>query len=120
MEQSSFVLEERERLVLSVADLTLDTGAREVQRHGNKLYLECKEFQLLEYLLRNRNRIVPRAEILREIWGKEISSHSLDARISSLRKKIDSGHGVKILYTVSRKGYLIMDLHCPLPASEVW
>jgi DNA-binding response OmpR family regulator len=64
---------------------------------------------LLEYLLRNKDQIVPRAEILREIWGKEILNHTLDARMSALRKKIEHDFPVKMLYTISGKGYLLVD-----------
>lgn len=97
--------------ILAAAGLTLDPETHEVRREGQKLSLELREFQLLEYLLRNKNRIVPREEILREIWGKEILSHTLDARISALRKKIEYNFPVKMLYTISRKGYVLID-HC--------
>src|SRR5580658_9427321 len=95
--------------VLAAAGLTLDPDTHEVRRDGRKLLLELREFQLLEYLMRNKNRIVPRGEILREIWGKDILNHTLDARISALRKKIEYNFPVKILYTISRKGYLLID-----------
>jgi DNA-binding response OmpR family regulator len=64
---------------------------------------------LLEYLLRNKDQIVSREEILREIWGKDILNHTLDARMSALRKKIEHDFPVKMLYTISRKGYLLTD-----------
>lgn len=95
--------------LLAAAGLTLDPGTREVRRDGQRLCLELREFQLLEYLLRNKNRIVPREEILREIWGKDILNHTLDARMSALRKKVEHDFPVKMLYTISRKGYLLTD-----------
>jgi two-component system copper resistance phosphate regulon response regulator CusR len=95
--------------VLAAAGLTLDLDTHEVRRDGQKLNLELREFQLLEYLLRNKNRIVPREEILREIWGKDILNHTLDARMSALRKKVEQDFPVKMLYTISRKGYLLSD-----------
>jgi two-component system, OmpR family, copper resistance phosphate regulon response regulator CusR len=95
--------------LLAAAGLTLDPETHEVRRDGQKLHLELREFQLLEYLLRNKNRIVPRGEILREIWRKDILNHTLDARISALRKKIEYNFPVKILYTISRKGYFLFD-----------
>lgn len=95
--------------LLAAAGLTLDPGTHEVRRDGQILSLELREFQLLEYLLRNKNRIVPRDEISREIWGRDILSHTLDARMSALRKKVEHDFPVKVLYTISRKGYLLTD-----------
>ena len=95
--------------VLAAAGLTLDPDTHEVRRDGQKLDLELREFQLLEYLLRNKNRIVPREEILREIWRKDILNHTLDARMSALRKKVEHDFPVKMLYTISGKGYLLTD-----------
>lgn len=109
MDQRIMAPAAREGALLAAAGLTLDRGTREVRRDGKKLRLEHREYQLLEYLLRNKNRIVSREEILREIWGKDIMNHTLDARMSALRKKIDQDFPVKILYTISRKGYLLTD-----------
>jgi DNA-binding response OmpR family regulator len=94
---------------MTAGDLVLDMDTREVRRDGRKICLELREFQLLEYLLRNKDQIVPREEILREIWGKDILNHTLDARMSALRKKIEHDFPVKMLYTISGKGYLLVD-----------
>jgi DNA-binding response OmpR family regulator len=94
---------------LAAAGLILDINTREVRRDGRKLCLEHREFQLLEYLLRNKNRIVTREEIFREVWGKDVINHTLDARMSALRKKVEHDFPVKMLYTISRKGYLLTD-----------
>jgi len=87
----------------------LDSDTREVRRDGRKLYLELREFQLLEFLLQNKNRIVPREEIFREVWETVVINHTLDSRMSALRKKVDEGFRIKLLYTISRKGYLLAD-----------
>ncbi len=94
---------------LVAAGLILDIDSREVRRDGRKVFLEFREFQLLEYLLRNKNRIVTREEISREVWGKDVLNHTLDARMSALRKKVEHDFPVKMLYTISRKGYLLTD-----------
>jgi len=94
---------------LKSAGLTLNRDTREVRHEGRPIALESREFQLLEYLLRNKNRIVSRREIYLEIWGREILDHTLDAKISSLRKKIGQVSCPKMLYTISRKGYLLVD-----------
>lgn len=94
---------------LKSAGLTLNRDTREVRHEGRPIALETREFQLLEYLLRNKNRIVSRQEIYQEIWGRDILDHTLDAKISSLRKKIEPESCPKMLYTISRKGYLLVD-----------
>jgi DNA-binding response OmpR family regulator len=94
---------------MTAGGLVLDIDTHEVRRDGRKISLELREFQLLEYLLRNKDQIVPRQDILREIWGKEILNHTLDARMSALRKKIEQDFPEKMLYTISGKGYLLVD-----------
>jgi DNA-binding response OmpR family regulator len=95
--------------LLKAADLIMDPGKGEVKRDSKMLDLEDREFQLLEYFLRNKNRIVSRSELLRDVWKQDINIHTMDARISSLRKKIDHSFSVKLLYTISRKGYQLLD-----------
>ncbi len=95
--------------LLRAADLVLDPGKGEARRNSKKLNLEYREFQLLEYFLRNKNRIVSRSELIRDVWKQDINIHTMDARISALRKKIDSAFPVKLLYTISRKGYQLLD-----------
>src|SRR5579872_348011 len=86
--------------LLAAGSLILDTVTREVRREGKSIHLEFKEFQLLEYLLRNKNRIVSREEIRKEIWGKDVLDHTLDSRMSSLRKKVEQDFPQRILYTI--------------------
>jgi DNA-binding response OmpR family regulator len=109
MDRSLFASGGDARQQMTAGGLVLDRDTHEVRRDGRKICLELREFQLLEYLLRNKDQIVPRAEILREIWGKEILNHTLDARMSALRKKIEHDFPVKMLYTISGKGYLLVD-----------
>jgi DNA-binding response OmpR family regulator len=109
MDQSIVASAGNARQQIAAGGLVLDIDTHEVRRDGRKISLELREFQLLEYLLRNKDQIVPRAEILREIWGKEILNHTLDARMSALRKKIEHDFPVKMLYTISGKGYLLVD-----------
>jgi DNA-binding response OmpR family regulator len=95
--------------LLSAADLIMDPDKGEVRRDSKKLNLESREYQLLEYFLRNKNKIVSRSELLRDVWKQDINIHTMDARISALRKKIDGTFPVKLLYTISRKGYQLLD-----------
>jgi DNA-binding response OmpR family regulator len=104
--------------LLRAADLVLDPDKGEARRDSIKLKLEYREFQLLEYFLRNKNRIVSRSELIRDVWKQEINIHTMDARISALRKKIDGTFSVKLLYTISRKGYQLLDNNNHSPLKE--
>jgi DNA-binding response OmpR family regulator len=95
--------------LLRAGDLIMDTDKGEVTRDSKILNLESKEFQLLEYLLRHKNRIVSRSELLMYVWKQDINFHTMDNRIAALRKKIDSAFPFKLLYTISRKGYELLD-----------
>jgi two-component system, OmpR family, copper resistance phosphate regulon response regulator CusR len=97
--------------LLRAADLVMDPDKGEVRRDSKKLNLEGREYQLLEYFLRNKNRIVSRSELIRDVWKQDVNIHTMDARISALRKKIDGTFPVKLLYTISRKGYQLLDSH---------
>ena len=109
MEHGNFTAAGSDCPLLAGAGLTLDRITHEARRDGRMLRLELKEFQLLEYLLRNKNRIISREEIGREIWGREVLDHTLDSRMSALRKKVEHDFPDKLLYTISRKGYLLVD-----------
>jgi DNA-binding response OmpR family regulator len=95
--------------LLSAADLVMDPDKGEVRRDSKKLNLESREYQLLEYFLRNKNKIVSRSELIRDVWKQDVNTHTMDARISALRKKIDCNFSVRLLYTISRKGYQLLD-----------
>lgn len=95
--------------LLRAADLVMDPDKGEVRRDSKRLNLESREYQLLEYFLRNKNRIVSRSELIRDVWKQDVNIHTMDARISALRKKIDGTFPVKLLYTISRKGYQLLD-----------
>lgn len=95
--------------LLRAADLVMDPDKGEVRRDSKMLDLETREFQLLEYFLRNKNKVVSRSELIRDVWKQDVNIHTMDARISALRKKIDSTFPVKLLYTISRKGYQLLD-----------
>lgn len=110
MEENTFVCPPADSCpLLKAADLIMDPAGGEVRRDSRRLILEEREFQLLEFLLRNKNRIVSRTDLLREVWKHEVSIHTMDARISSLRKKIDTSFPIKLIYTISRKGYVLVD-----------
>ena len=97
--------------LLSAYDLTLNPINREVKRAGKEIELTNKEFLLLEYFLRNKNRVLTRTMISEKIWDIDFVSESniVDVYVNFLRSKIDKGHEQKIIKTVRSVGYIIKE-----------
>ncbi len=95
--------------VLRVADLELDQGTREVRRAGELVEVTPKEFAVLEYLMRHAGRVMSRTLITEYAWGYHFDpgTNIVDVVINHLRKKLDSGHAVKLISTVRGVGYMI-------------
>ena len=96
---------------LTVGDLTLDTAQRRVTRGGEEIALLPKEFSILEYLLRNKEKVLSREQIEDRIWNYEYSgsSNNVDGYMSRLRKKIDEGRDQKLIHTVKGIGWVIRE-----------
>ena len=96
---------------LSIYDLTLNPMNREVTRAGKEIELTNKEFLLLEYFLRNKNRVLTRTMISEKIWDIDFITESniVDVYINFLRAKIDKGFDQKIIKTVRSVGYIIKE-----------
>jgi two-component system copper resistance phosphate regulon response regulator CusR len=94
---------------LSVADLEIDTGAREVRRGGRLLELTPKEYAVLEYLARNRGRVMSRTLITEYAWGYHFDpgTNVVDVVINRLRKKVDQGFTPRLIHTVRGVGYVM-------------
>jgi two-component system, OmpR family, alkaline phosphatase synthesis response regulator PhoP len=88
-------------------DVEIDFERVEVRKGGEPLALAAKELQLLRYLIHHRDRVVPREEILQEVWeyDSEVSSRTIDVHIAWLRQKLDNPQNPKYLQTVRGKGY---------------
>ena len=97
------------RPVLTVADLNVDLDARDVKRGGVSIELTPKEFLVLEYLMRHVGRVMSRTLITEYAWGYQFDpgTNIVDVVINHLRKKIDVGHGKKLITTVRGVGYVI-------------
>jgi DNA-binding response OmpR family regulator len=93
--------------VLSVADLTLDPATHHVERAGRPIELTAKEFALLEYFMRNADRVITREMAESHIWSYDFqaTSNVVDVYIRRLRRKIDEPYPVKLLETVRGVGY---------------
>jgi DNA-binding response OmpR family regulator len=101
----------REPDQLQTADLMLDLRRRRAVRDGRTIDLSPKEFALLEFLMRNQDRVVTRTQILDHVWGYDYSpdSNLVDVYVTYLRRKIDRGHGQKLIRTVRGAGYAVGD-----------
>jgi DNA-binding response OmpR family regulator len=96
-------------LTLQLKDLWLDPATHEVRRAGEALSLTRTEYSLLECLLRNAGRVVPRAALIHSAWGQEpdIESNTLDAFMHLLRNKIDNSSRERLIHTVRGAGYIL-------------
>ncbi|HYL55380.1 MAG TPA: response regulator transcription factor [Gemmatimonadales bacterium] len=95
--------------ILHIADLTLDTGSRDVRRGTKRIDLTPKEYAVLEYLMRHPGRVMPRTLITEYAWDYHFDpgTNIVDVVITRLRKKIDHGHEPKLIHTVRGVGYVV-------------
>jgi two-component system copper resistance phosphate regulon response regulator CusR len=95
--------------LIQVADLTIDTRARQVQCGGRRVELTAKEFALLDYLARNVDHVVSRAGIAEHVWDENFDpfSNLIEVYIQRLRRKLDDGQSRKLLRTVRGEGYML-------------
>lgn len=103
---------QEEDTILSFRDLTVNLDTREVMRDGVSISLTPKEFDLLVYLLSNKNRIVTRDNILFHVWGYEYEGETnvIDVFIRHLRKKVEEGFNeTPIIQTVRGIGYTVKE-----------
>jgi two-component system OmpR family response regulator len=95
--------------VLKVEDLEMDLVTHQVTRGGDRIELQPLEYQLLEYLMRNRGRVVSRNTILERVWNYDFDPHTnvVEVRVCRLREKIDRGAARKLISTVRGFGYVL-------------
>lgn len=99
------------RGTLVVRDLSMDPATHQVERGKTPLQLSAKEFALLQYLMRNSNRVVTREMILAHLWdyGRATASNVVDVHIRRLRRKVDDPFEVKLIETIRGTGYRLRD-----------
>jgi DNA-binding response OmpR family regulator len=97
--------------LLKAADLEMNLDSKEVKRDGRIIHLTMKEFQLLEYLLHNKNRVVSRADIAMNVWDIDFETNTnvIDVYISYLRNKVDKHFEQKLIHTQIGMGYILKD-----------
>jgi DNA-binding response OmpR family regulator len=94
---------------LEVGDLALNPDTREVFRSGRPLELTQREFELLEYLMRNERLVVSRQALLDDVWGYHpfAETNTIDVFVSNLRRKLESSGEPRVLHTVRGIGYVL-------------
>jgi two-component system, OmpR family, response regulator MprA len=94
-----------------VGDLRLNPDAREVFRGERQLDLTAREFELLEYLMRNARIVVSRQTLLDEVWGYHpfAETNTVDVFISNLRRKLEDGGEPRVLHTMRGAGYVLRE-----------
>jgi two-component system response regulator MprA len=96
---------------LTVGDLRLNPDTHEVTRGERRIELTNREFELLEYLMRNERLVISRERLLEEVWGYDpmAMTNTIDVFISNLRRKLEAGGGSRILHTKRGAGYVLRD-----------
>src|ERR687888_885555 len=94
---------------LAVADLRLNPDTREVYRGDRPIDLTNREFELLEYLMRNERLVISRERLLEEVWGYDpmAMTNTIDVFISNVRRKLEAGAEPRLLHTKRGAGYVI-------------
>lgn len=97
--------------ILKAGDLSMNLDSKEVFRGNNKIKLTAKEFQLLEYLLQNKNRVVSRADLAINVWDIDFDTNTnvIDVYISYVRNKVDKNFEQKLIQTHVGMGYVLKD-----------
>jgi DNA-binding response OmpR family regulator len=97
--------------ILQADDLEMNLESKEVKRNGLKINLTAKEFQLLEFLLRHKNKVVSRADLAMNVWDIDFERNTnvIDVYISYLRNKVDKNFEHKLIQTQIGMGYILKE-----------
>ncbi|MGI8802396.1 MAG: response regulator transcription factor [Solirubrobacteraceae bacterium] len=94
---------------LRVGDLTLNADTHEVQRAARTVELTQREFELLEYMMRNERIVISRQRLLDEVWGYDpfSTTNTIEVFVSNLRRKLEAGGEPRLLHTIRGAGYVL-------------
>jgi len=97
--------------VLKAGDLEMNLDSKEVKRGNTPINLTAKEFQLLEYLMRNKNRVVSRVDIAMNVWDIDFDTNTnvIDVYINYVRNKVDKKFDQKLIHTQVGMGYILKE-----------
>ncbi|MGX7103300.1 response regulator transcription factor [Gemella sanguinis] len=95
--------------IIQIEEVTLDIAKKQVVKSGEIIDLTGKEYEVLEYLMKNKGSILSRDQILNHVWDYEYvgASNIVDVIIKNIRKKLDRGEGNTIIYTKRGLGYFV-------------
>lgn len=96
---------------MHIGDLELDFSSKTAKRNNKPINLTATEYRLLEYFVKNANKILSRIQILENVWDIDFNmgTNVVDVYVNYLRKKIDSGTGQKLIHTVFGMGYILKE-----------
>jgi DNA-binding response OmpR family regulator len=99
----------RGQATLTMGDLKLNPDTHEVTRNGRDVDLTQREFELLEYLMRNERIVISRQRLLDEVWGYDPFSmtNTIEVFVSNLRRKLEAGGEPRLLHTIRGAGYVL-------------
>jgi DNA-binding response OmpR family regulator len=95
--------------IINISDLELDLNEKIARRSGKEIELTAREFNLLEYLMKNKGRVVSKVEIAENVWDINFDTHTnfVEVYINYLRNKVDKGYSNKLIHTVVGMGYML-------------
>ncbi len=98
--------------IINIADLEMNIDSKIVKRGNDIIDLTAKEFLLLEYLLKNKGKVISRVEIAEKIWdiNFDTGTNIIDVYVNFIRKKIDKNYNSKLIHTVIGMGYVIREV----------
>ncbi|MBO9673754.1 MAG: response regulator transcription factor [Sphingobacteriaceae bacterium] len=97
--------------VITIADLHINLSAKTVKRNQQEITLTATEYRLLEYMAKNRSKILSRIDILENVWDIDfnLGTNVVDVYVNYLRKKIDKNAGQKLIHTAVGLGYILKE-----------
>lgn len=97
--------------ILKYADLELNTDTKIFTRNGGRIELTPKEFSLIEYFMRNPERVIPKAELSEKVWEIDFDTNTnvVEVYMNYLRNKMDKQYDKKLIHTQFGIGYLLTD-----------
>ncbi|MTI33543.1 response regulator transcription factor [Xanthovirga aplysinae] len=97
--------------VIKVADLEIDQDSKVVKRNGQFIKLTTREFLLLQFLAKNKEKVISRVEILENVWevNFDLGTNVIDVYVNYLRNKIDKNYEPKLIHTVIGMGYVLKE-----------
>lgn len=96
---------------LQVGDLILDLNQKIAVRNGKSITLTAREFALLEYMMKNKGKVISRVEIAEKVWhlNFDTGTNTIDVYVNFLRNKVDKNFPTKLIHTVIGMGYILKD-----------